>query len=82
MEISPHGTLNHSIFTFMALSVQNTKDSLEADGFFDLRDPVAGERFDDMERRKFEFVSAYGLEFFKYIVLHPVSTDPKFLGNT
>ncbi|KAK8000491.1 hypothetical protein PG990_013091 [Apiospora arundinis] len=47
------------------------KRSLIEDGFYDLQDPVAGERFEDMDNRKRRFVTPYGIDFLKFIVLNP-----------
>ncbi|KAK8036355.1 hypothetical protein PG993_008969 [Apiospora rasikravindrae] len=41
------------------------------DGFYDLQDSVAGERLEDMDNRGRRFVTPYGLDFLKFIVLNP-----------
>ncbi|KAI0198506.1 hypothetical protein F4808DRAFT_259919 [Astrocystis sublimbata] len=49
----------------------NIKKCLERDGCYDLEDPVAGERFKDLEDRGRRFVTPYGIDFLKVIVLNP-----------
>ncbi|KAI0147289.1 hypothetical protein GGR57DRAFT_505751 [Xylariaceae sp. FL1272] len=52
-------------------SLESVRTWLGDNGFVNLQDPVAGERMHDMEVRGYPFVSVYGLEFLKYVVLHP-----------
>ncbi|KAI1439428.1 hypothetical protein F5Y02DRAFT_412233 [Annulohypoxylon stygium] len=52
-------------------SLDLVKESLVENGFFNLQDSAVGERILDMERRKFPFATAYGLDFCKYVLFHP-----------
>ncbi|KAI1286557.1 hypothetical protein F5Y03DRAFT_402107 [Xylaria venustula] len=53
------------------LREKKIKECLERDGCYDLEDPVAGERFNDLEDRGRRFVTPYGIDFLKVIILNP-----------
>ncbi|KAH7016072.1 uncharacterized protein B0I36DRAFT_42113 [Microdochium trichocladiopsis] len=47
----------------MAFSLEAAKEGLDKDGFFDLEDSTTGDDVWEMERRRFPYVSEYGLDF-------------------
>ena len=53
----------------MAFSLEAAKEGLDKDGFFDLEDSTAGDDVWEMERRRFPYVSEYGLGFCQKRVL-------------
>ncbi len=60
------------------LREKKIKECLERDGCYDLEDPVAGERFNDLEDRGRRFVTPYGIDFLKVIILNPVRLTTQY----
>lgn len=54
-------------------SVEAAKETLFKHGFLDRKDPTVGDGIQEIEKKGFEFVSEYGLDFCQQYVLSTVS---------
>jgi hypothetical protein len=60
-------------------TVEAAKETLFEQGFLDWKDLAVGDGITEIEKRGFEFLSEYGLEFCKQYVLSTVSMTKTFM---